>query len=183
MMNTNQLNYRDLIKKFSWYLSWLFTVYILCVNPIKISHAQESNNKTWQEFPLTLPSAPETASLISFYKNTDQEFFLDLASLSLAGDETLRYTLVSYSRSGAKTTNYEGIRCQTSEVKFFAFGRANGTWSLAQQPKWKIIPNYGVNQHHRVLLNEYFCQDKSVAGTLKDIQSRLTNKQVLNKYK
>jgi hypothetical protein len=182
-MNANQLKHPLSIHTKNWCLSCFFSAALLCISSINLSYAQDTGKKVWQESPLKLPSAPNSSTLLSFYQNTNQEFFIDLASLSLADDETLRYTLVANSGSGAKTISYEAIRCQTGERKFFAFGRANGSWSLAQQASWEKIPSYGVNQQHHILQTEYFCLGNGVAGTLNDIQSRFSKKQPLNKFK
>jgi hypothetical protein len=182
-MNANQLKHPLSIQTKKWCLSWLFSSLFIFSSSINLSYAQDSAKKVWQEAPLNLPAAPTNAKLLSFYQNPNQEFFIDLASLSLADDDTLRYTLIANSGSGAKTTSYEAIRCQTGERKFFAFGRANGSWSLAQQANWEKIPSYGVNQHHHILQTEYLCLGNGIAGSLSDIQSRFIKKQPLSKFK
>lgn len=70
---------------------------------------------------------------------SDTKFFVDAQSLSYGTDGVLRFTLEVVSPSGAKNVSYEGMRCATGERRFYAFGRADGTWSKARGNQWVKI--------------------------------------------
>ena len=141
----------------------------------------EAQKKPWQETAIVLPTAFQTADLLPFDVATSvtQTFAIDAKSLSISTDGVIRYTLVAQSPSGAKTINYEGIRCQTFEKKLYAFGHKDGGWSLARRDQWEAIAGSAVNRAHAALAQDYFCQNKTSAGDAAAILERLKRKHVL----
>ncbi|MFZ6752611.1 CNP1-like family protein [Undibacterium sp. Dicai25W] len=132
--------------------------------------------KAWAEVDLQLPAAPKPENLVNFYKSDSQSFAIDKLSLSVAGDGTIRYTLVATSNAGAKNISYEAIRCETYEHKLFAFGRSDGSWSRSRRNQWDKIFNTGANKQHHILFTEYFCEGTTVAGKAPFLLSRLQGK-------
>lgn len=119
---------------------------------------EDIGNKPAQEVA-PLPGYPSADNLIEFYVSptTANRFFVDSASLSIVGSEIIRYTLVAKSPSGASSVSFEGIRCNSRELRQYAFGRSDGTWSEARASTWKEIRNNSLNRHHAALFSEYFC--------------------------
>ena len=107
---------------------------------------------------------PEAGNLIPFRVGaiSDTKFFVDAQSLSYGTDGVLRFTLEVVSPSGAKNVSYEGMRCATGERRFYAFGRADGTWSKARGNQWVKISGTS-NNHHVELFTNYFCPPGSPA--------------------
>jgi hypothetical protein len=143
---------------------------------------EEDSKREWQELPATLPAAPMAENLMPFYDSGSQSFALDAASLSIADDGSIRYTLVSTSSAGAKNISYEAIRCLTAEKKLFAFGRSDGSWSPSRRDQWDKISDSGVNKQHSTLFYEYFCDGKSIAGKAEQIMTRIKRKQPMKQY-
>jgi hypothetical protein len=143
---------------------------------------EEDSKKEWQELPATLPAAPKAENLMPFYDSGSQSFALDAASLSIADDGSIRYTLVSTSSAGAKNISYEAIRCLTAEKKLYAFGRSDGSWSPSRRDQWDKISDSGVNKQHSTLFYEYFCDGKSIAGKVEQIITRIKRKQPMKQY-
>jgi hypothetical protein len=74
----------------------------------------------------------------------------------VGADGVVRYTLVARSPQGAETVTFEGIRCSTREVRGYATGRPDGSWSRRDTP-WRPIPSRHVQRWHAALADEYFC--------------------------
>ena len=113
------------------------------------------------EAAVTLPAFPRPSALLPFFVSaaSDFRFFVDGASLSVGGDGVVRYTLVARSPQGAETVVYEGMRCATREVRGYAAGRADGSWSRRDTP-WRAIGDPSVQRWHRALATEYLCPGK-----------------------
>jgi hypothetical protein len=142
----------------------------------------ETSSKEWKEVTLSLPAAPKTENLVSFYDSPTQSFAIDIGSLTLASDNTIRYTLVSSSNTGVKNISYEGLRCETAEKKLFAFGRSDGSWSRSRRMQWVRISDAGLNKQHITLFQEYFCEGKTTAGKASQMINRIKNKQPITPF-
>lgn len=119
----------------------------------------EYEAKRWEEIETALPPSPKAENLVPIFVSatTDNRFMVDSASLSVGADGVVRYTLVVQSASGARNVSYEGIRCESAERRFYAFGRADGRWSKARANQWVRIQGSTLNRQHAALFSEYFC--------------------------
>jgi hypothetical protein len=66
----------------------------------------------------------------------------------------------SRAQAGGENVSYEGIRCETHEQKYYAFGRRDGTWSNARSSEWHSIEYKDINGQHGVLFADYLCLDR-----------------------
>lgn len=124
----------------------------------------EEDKKVWQEEKYKLPAAPETNTLIPFEVNVSNanQFFVDPASVSVGNDGVVRFTVVIESSGGARTVNYEGLRCKTRERRLYAFGQKDGSWVESQGSSWILMQKQQHKMHNAypaVLAYEYFCLD------------------------
>lgn len=120
----------------------------------------------WKEAALVLPNYPEDKNLIEFYvgpTNTNH-FYIDGPSLSVTPDGIVRYTLVIKTAGGASNVTYEGMRCETREVRLFAVGRSGPTWVVSPRSGWRPVENKLINQHHAALSRDYFCVSGTIAS-------------------
>jgi hypothetical protein len=130
----------------------------------------------WVETEAPPPAAPRDADLEEFYVSASStyRFFLDRASLAVGADGVVRYTLVVESSRGARNVSYEGLRCNSGEIKRYASGRSDGSWSPVPNSEWREIAYVGANRHHAALWREYLCRDgapmPSVALMLSEIR-------------
>jgi len=156
-----------------------------------ISFAQQLNNmeddpdeqeKAWQEVALQLPAAPEAANLVDFYVSplSTSTSYIDLKSLTIGSDNVVRYTIITKTSGGATNISYEGLRCETFEVKVYAFGRPDGSWSRSRQIAWKRIVDFGSNRQTAALYKQYFCQNGMLEGNLSKITTRLRSKRPID---
>ena len=148
-------------------LKWLalFFAWMLVVPASRAADFdKEFEVNIWAETDVKLPAFPEQANLIPFSVGTknDTKFLIDGSSISVGGDGVVRYTLVIVSAQGARNVSYEGMRCETAERKYYAFGRPDGAWSQARGDKWIRI-NRDSNNHHSEIFFNYFCPGKFLA--------------------
>lgn len=131
--------------------------------------------KPWQEIATQLPAIPAPENLIPFYVSptTTLKFAIDSKSLTTDSDGVVRYVLVSKSSAGAVNISYEGIRCESSEVKLYAFGHKDGTWGRSRRDKWEPILEKTSNRQHAALAHDYFCNSKVIAGGVPEILDRM----------
>ena len=141
----------------------------------------DDKEKPWQEIAVQLPAAPQDGDLVPFYVSATatQSFAIDTRSLSVGQDGVVRYTVVSVSNAGAKNVSYEGIRCATYERKLYAFGRTDGSWSRSRRDQWERILSNAANRQHAALAKDFFCVEKTVAGTAEDMIRRIRQGQTL----
>jgi len=120
--------------------------------------------KKWTESGIELPPYPDQANLLRAYITGQAtfEFYVDSKSISIGSDGVVRYSLVAVSSTGAKNVSYEGMRCEKSEYKVYAYGSDDRTWALARNPEWKPVKNPGINKYHYDLHRFYFCPYKVV---------------------
>jgi hypothetical protein len=158
------------------------TALALLIVALVAAHAQshfdqdfDDDAKPWQEIATQIPALPKDEDLIPFYVSATAtlKFAIDAKSLSIDPDGVIRYILVSTSPSGAKNISYEGIRCQTSEVKRYAFGHSDGTWGKSRRNKWEPIVEETTNRQHAALAHDYFCDNKTIAGKADEILDRM----------
>ena len=133
---------------------------------VPISHAQydarfedDVDDKPWKEVEAQLPPYPQTDKLLEFYASptSSNRYYIDTASIDIGSDEVVRYSLVVKTPRGATNVSFEGIRCATGELRLYAFGHADNTWSRARSGGWARIYNSTVNRHHAALAREFLC--------------------------
>jgi hypothetical protein len=106
------------------------------------------------------PAYPREGDLIEFYvaATSGFRFFVDPASLSVTEGGEVRYTLVARSSAGARNITYEGMRCNSGEVRLYAVGH-DGTWG-GRAGDWRPIQPKSVQRWHNALFREYFCPQR-----------------------
>jgi hypothetical protein len=131
--------------------------------------------KPWQEIAAQLPALPMPENLVPFYVSptATMKFAIDSKSLAAGSDGVMRYVLVSRSAAGAENISYEGIRCESSEVKLYAFGHKDGTWGRSRRDKWEPILEKTSNRQHAALAHDYFCNSKVIASSVPEILDRM----------
>ena len=122
----------------------------------------KAEDDEWKELGTTPPAYPVAAALTRFPTNwTTHEVLLDTATLNIAADSIVRYTLVIKSASGAANVTYEGLRCETGQRRIYAFGRRDGSWSVARNADWRAIEDTRINRHYFEFWRDLFCDGKA----------------------
>jgi len=135
----------------------------------------DEDKKPWKEIEAGIPSYPRTEDLIPFDPGAASAhgFYVDARSLSVGEDGVVRYTLVVKAAGGATNITFEGIRCELRQQKYYAVGRADGSWARARSAEWRRIEPADINRHHFVLASEYFCSGPGPVASAKQILERL----------
>lgn len=131
--------------------------------------------KVWKELEVELPAAPVESNLQSFYVSAaaSNQFFIDMATLTVGADGVVRYVLVILTPGGARNVTFEGMRCETREWRVYASGRADGTWSKSRRNDWSRIRDEYVNRYHAALFLDYFCSGGIVVNGVDEARSAL----------
>lgn len=122
---------------------------------------EDYEKKPWAEVAAQLPPAPQEKSMVELDlgPTARNRFFVDAASLSVGADRVVRYVAIILSPSGAKNVSFEGLRCDTYERRYYAFGREDGSWSKARGNEWRRLRTDTVNGYAQTLAKEFFCPD------------------------
>lgn len=118
-------------------------------------------DNAWKEMGVTPPAYPAPAGLVKFPSSwTTSDVFIDGATLAVGDDNVVRYTLVIKTAGGAENVTFEGLRCETGQIRVYAFGRRDRTWSPARVSDWKPIADSRINRHHFEFWRDVFCDGK-----------------------
>ena len=144
---------------------------ILCSSAL----AQED----WKE--IDAPPAPawrqEGLIPIEMPIRTNLSFGLDPRTVSIGSDFVVRYVIVASSSSGSVNAMYEGLRCDTREVKTYARASAPGEWRPVAEPQWRTLDiTQSANRHSLALARQGVCESSSLsATTVPELLRRLKN--------
>jgi len=130
----------------------------------------DEGKRPWKEIQASIPSYPKPENLLPFDAGgaSPHQFFIDAQSLTIGEDGVVRYSLVVKSAGGATNVTFEGMRCDMRQQKYYAIGRADGSWARARDPQWRRIEYQEINRHHGVLYEDYLCPEKRPVRSLKD---------------
>ncbi len=130
----------------------------------------DQEKKSWEEMQTKLPPYPKPETLLKLdVGGSANNFFVDGASLTVGDDGVVRYALMVKTTGGATNVSFEGIRCDTRELRVYAFGRPNGEWSRARNTGWRYIEFRDVNNYHLTLFREHFCPTRNTIATVPQI--------------
>jgi hypothetical protein len=135
----------------------------------------DEGRKPWQEIESMLPPYPRPEHLVPFDGGgaSQHRFFIDARSLSVGEDRVFRYTLLVKTAGGATNVSFEGMRCETREQKYYALGRADGSWVRARNSQWRRLETQSINRHHDVLYSNILCLGKNPVKTTQEALQRL----------
>lgn len=130
--------------------------------------------KEWKEAVVTFPEAPIDGNLIEIYLNATSQnrFWVDRKSVSVGDDGVVRYSLVVLSAGGVRGVTYEGIRCETRELRRYATLRPDNEWAKSRNENWSRITESPGHRQHAVLFLQHLCPDAIPA---KDAQEAVSN--------
>ena len=109
------------------------------------------------EAPAALPPFPPRGEFIEFTVPgaSGFRFFIEAGTLSVGADDIVRYVLIARSGSGAVNVSYEGLRCDSGEVRLYATG-GEGGW-VGRPGEWRSV---AAQRWHHALWREYFCPQR-----------------------
>ena len=100
----------------------------------------------WKETEAPPPPPVRTERLVQLDVpgTTTMRFGVDPLSVVIGEDRVVRYVVVATSPSGTVNAMYEGLRCNTAEVKVYARYNPGSGWVPTRDPDWQRmqdVPN------------------------------------------
>jgi hypothetical protein len=128
-----------------------------------------------KEARLELPALPQDGDLVQFYPGPvgSHRYYIDAKTLVVGQDGIVRYAMVMRTSGGATNMSYEGIRCQTREMRLYAIGYPGKGWVEAKRSNWEPIRGGRVNEHQSFLASEYFCAEGRTPSSKSSILSAM----------
>lgn len=122
----------------------------------------------WQEAAVKPPATFSTDQLqaIDVSAGTALSYGIDPKSLSVGEDGVVRYVLVARSSSGALNVLYQGVRCQTGEMK--TYGRWNNnasSWNVNAKEEWHELSFSGFTRPAMLLARSGICEGRTINGS------------------
>jgi hypothetical protein len=156
---------------------WLLLSGLAVCGSVLGEPVDDYESKKWQEIDVQLPASPDDSTLQAFYVSaaSENEFFIDLATLTVDVDGVVRYVLLVTTPEGGRNVTFEGMRCETRGHRIYASGRRDGTWSKARSDAWSRIREVYANRQHAVLFLDYFCPGGSIVRDAAEAKAALRN--------
>ena len=130
----------------------------------------------WREAEAPPPPALKLEGLIPLeMPRSALRFGVDPASISVGSDRVVRYVMVATSANGAVNALYEGLRCNSAEVKVYARHSGSGGWSLAKDSTWRPLHNAQNSSHSLQIARSGACigraPNQSAAQIVRDLRA------------
>ena len=95
----------------------------------------------WKEVEAPRPPALRTSGLVDLEVpgGSSLRFGIDPDSVAIGPDRVVRYVVVATSASGTVNAIYEGLRCNTGEVKVYARHNPDSGWVPARNSEWRPV--------------------------------------------
>ena len=125
----------------------------------------------WKELEAPPPPALRTQGLIPIDMPAGfaLRFAVDPASVSVGDDGVVRYVIVASSPTGVVNAMYEGLRCNTAEVKVYARHNPDTGWVPARNPEWQPLQNRPNSRHSLVVARTGACVGNGSGGNASEI--------------
>ena len=130
----------------------------------------------WKEQEAPPPPALRTTGLIPLeVPGSGLRFGIDPASVAIGSDRIIRYVVVATSPSGAVNGIYEGLRCNTGEVRVFARHNPDSGWVPANGTLWQPLHSVPNNRYSLLIARTGAClghgPNDSAAQIVRDLRS------------
>ena len=130
----------------------------------------------WKEADAPAPPAFKLDRLIPLEMARGAlRYGIDPASVSLGADGIVRYVMVASSATGAVNAIYEGIRCDTAEVKVFARHNPDSGWIPAKDATWRALHDNFPSRHSLTIARTGAClghaPNRSAAQIVRDLRA------------
>ena len=139
-----------------------------CLAWAALAQAQLFSDPNWQEGPVPAPPDFSLERLLRFEVNPSSPlvYAIDPQTLSIsAADRVVRYVVVAYRPGGSTNAIYEGLRCDTAEVKTYARASEPGKWSPVGSPIWRPLDvTQSATRHSLALARQGLCESSAVGG-------------------
>jgi len=134
----------------------------------------------WKEGGTQLPDYPEDKNLLEVagppaYRN--YQYLIDGKNLQVGKDGIVRYSIVIRSTDGADNAMFEGLRCDSGQIKNYAYGSTDKAGKKVflprEKPKWQPVRSNGVTGYTESLRVNYFCDMQGAILTRHEIMQNI----------
>ena len=146
----------------------------------QMDYIQDENASTyeapWQEAEVEFPPPPARNNLVALDGEgiiSSYDYFVDPTSVTLGSDQVMRYVVVVESDTGTSATYYEGMRCDTSQVKTFGYVTRQGVFKPLASSRWMQLRTSGPYVYRYVLASLYMCDREGWPIGEKQVRERL----------
>lgn len=140
---------------------------LFCFSLSAQAQLQDPEAERWRESTVTPPPKFNLDQLQPFDVSPGAalSYGIDPKTLSVGEDGVVRYVMVARSSSGALNVLYQGLRCQTGEVK--TYGRWNNnasSWNTSTRDEWQPLSFSGPTRPAMMLARAAICEGSTVNG-------------------
>jgi hypothetical protein len=124
-------------------------------------------DEEWQEAEAPPPPAWHKEGLIAIEMpiRTSLNFGVDPTTLTIGPDGVVRYVMVAYSPTGSVNAMYEGLHCDTGEVKTYARSSESGHWNKVAIPVWRELDvTQSATRHALAFARQGACDGNAPGG-------------------
>lgn len=120
----------------------------------------------WQEGDAPPPPALKLQGLVpvDVGRSSELRWGVDPASIRIGSDSVVRYVVVGQGQSGAVNAYYEGLRCDTAEVRVYARHARDGDWEPVAQG-WKSLQDSSATRHSLAVARTGACIGQAPNGS------------------
>jgi hypothetical protein len=131
----------------------------------------------WKEMEAPPPPAFELSRLVPFDVSIHSalQFGVDPATITIGPDGVVRYVIVARSSSGTVNAMYEGMRCNTGEVRTYARYNASGGWGRATGNEWRTMFGNPATRHTLMFAKQGGCTGNAAPRSVDEIVRSLRN--------
>jgi hypothetical protein len=117
-----------------------------------------SENPDWKEVEVPAPPALRTQGLVELdVRGSSLHFGVDPQSVAIGQDSIVRFVVVATSPSGVVNAMYEGVRCDTDQVKIYARHNPDSGWVAVPEPQWQALRSGAGTVHSLVAARSGVC--------------------------
>ena len=141
------------------------------------AHAQLAPiDPDWREAEAPPPPALKLDGLVALdMPRSALRFGVDPASVSLGSDGIVRYVVVATSSTGAVNALYEGLNCNTAEIKVYARHYPDSGWTPAKDSPWRALQDGKSSNHSLVVARNGACvghaPNRSASQIVRDLRA------------
>ncbi|MGV3727374.1 MAG: CNP1-like family protein [Hydrogenophaga sp.] len=160
----------------SWWTASVMIVLAVCSFNSQ-AQLRDPDSEPWREAASTPPASFKTDQLQTFdvAQGAALTYGIDPQTLSVGADGVVRYVLVAKSGSGALNVLYQGIRCETAEVKTYGRWDNQTSWNTSAKDAWQALSFRGPSRPAMMLARGGVCEGRTITGTPQKILHTLKN--------
>lgn len=152
-----------------------------CAIALAPAWAQVDEPEAWKEAEVALPTTWSAERAMEFRLDNQSalRYAIDPQTVSIGNDGVVRYVFLARSSSGAVNAFFEGVRCQTAEVKVYARWDPDARqWRRSGSEQWQALELRGATRRAMQMAHSGVCNNKAPNRSVAHILDALRNGRV-----